>query len=112
MKRLPAHLVTLTLIAWVAAYLGVGTFGDKYWFVLDAIGKLSLSIAIAIVIKGYYAQTIANSMAVLAASNLVDELFFNPESTGLNEYIFGLCVLIYTGYKIVTLYALPTKRNT
>jgi hypothetical protein len=100
MKRMAAILVTITLIAWLAAYMGVPAFGDDYWFMLDAIGKFTLSVAVACVIVGYYAQIIANSMAVLAASNLIDEIFFNPESTGWNEYVFTALVLIYASIKI------------
>jgi hypothetical protein len=100
MRKAPAILVTITLIAWLAAYMGVPAFGDDYWFLLDAIGKFTLSVAVACVIVGYYAQVIANSMAVLAASNLLDEIFFNPQSTGWNEYVFTALVLIYASIKI------------
>lgn len=35
-----------------------------------------------------------------AVNNLVDELFFNPELTGWNEYLFAALILTTTAWRI------------
>jgi hypothetical protein len=102
----------LALIAWLAAYIGEPFFEAGYWFTLDAFAKFFLTGAVAIVATDYLFQVIANCLFILAGSNLLDELFFNPQSTGINEYLFASIVVVYACIKIVTMYAIPTKRNT
>jgi len=108
-----AHIAALfALVAWLAAYIGEPFFEADYWFTLDAFAKFFLTGAVAFVATDYLFKVIANCLFILAGSNLLDELFLNPQSTGINEYFFAVVVIVYALIKIVTMYALPTKRNT
>jgi hypothetical protein len=108
MRKYAHILVLLALIAWVAAYLFEPYFDAAYWFTLDALAKAFLSGAVALVMTGYTANTIAVALFILACSNLTDELFFDPTVTNWNEYAFGALVIGYSLYRIGFAYGKPT----
>jgi len=101
MKKLAEILVLAALVLWVSGYLAAPYFDSGFWFLMDASAKVCLSGAVAIVMTGNLSQTIATSLFILAVSNLLDELFFDPQVTSNNEYLFGSIVLIYAIYKIL-----------
>lgn len=101
MKKLAEISVLAALVLWVSAYLAAPYFSSGFWFLMDAAAKVCLSGAVAIVMTGYLARTIAVSLFILSISNLLDELFFDPQVTSNNEYLFGAIVLIYTIFKIL-----------
>lgn len=101
MKYFAEILVIGALILWVSAYMAAPGIDSGTWFLLDAAAKVCICGAVAVLITGNLSKTTANVLFVLSVSNLLDELFFNPEVTSTNEYVFGFAVLIYALYKIL-----------
>ena len=87
-------LVVAALFVWVGAY--------NLWWVLDypdiydigtAITIFLLILSIHLSAQGGY-RYFSLAFTCLAASNVVDEVFFDPTLIDLNEYIAGTFILI------------------
>jgi hypothetical protein len=78
-------LIVLLVINILARHVFV--YSDNWYFVGDAVSWVLAFILIARLTFGT-TRMVAVGIAFLTVSNLMDELFFNPQVFGWNEYVF------------------------
>jgi hypothetical protein len=80
------------------------------WMTCDAIAKSLTFLALVLLTTGYFREWLM-FMFALTINNLMDELFFDPLSIGVNEYAILLITAIYYTIKISKAMYGNTARN-
>lgn len=72
---------------------------DEVYFIGDAACWVIVCLILVLNLSGVQ-KIIAEGIFMLAISNLLDEIMFDPTHTGLNEWVFLFIVLIWSGKRI------------
>jgi hypothetical protein len=105
-KTFAAFLVSLlALCTWMFGYILVAyTFHHPYfvtdifvtdmWMLSDAIAKCLIIVVLLMLTTGYFHQWLMFVFSV-AVNNLLDELWFDPYTLGLNEAAITVLLAVY-----------------
>ena len=97
MKRWSTLLLTASIVVWITCNnLWVYTSTPIYYFGIAQLIFISSLIIHVQPSKSKYQLFISRAFLFLAANNLLDEMFFNPQAFELNEYLTCASYVIYS----------------
>lgn len=101
MSTFTQKIVLFTAIAvWVLGYNLWQFAWHNFYYHCVAVTWLLLFILVKDLVKDKWLKIIANIGILISVNNLLDEMFFNPNSTDINEYIFcliGTIIILING---------------
>lgn len=104
-ERIRINFLLLFAIACntIPRWVPLGTiFGKKVYYVGQALSFVLIILAGRIkTVDDEVTKIFFDFTMWLAISNLMDELFFDPVSFGVNEIIFSTLVIIWTVYRVI-----------
>lgn len=69
---------------------------NKLFFYIGDALAWPIALGIIVWLTVGYAQIIAEAIFLLTLSNLLDEVFFDPVTIGINEYVFFTIITVWT----------------
>jgi hypothetical protein len=96
------HLILVaSIIIWVLSYNLWLFLGVEIYYVGTALLILGSSLVIDLQEKTKFQQLASKLFLILATNNVLDELFFDPQSFDYNEYLSIILYFIFVSWKIL-----------
>lgn len=96
-----AALVSLVVILAAFAFWFKPWAWPKFYDEGVAISIVLLSFVVWRATEDKWLRVIGFVYFWFAINNVVDEIFFNPEETGWNEYVFAIIILTTTAWRLL-----------
>lgn len=101
MSNFAQRLVLISaILIWVAGYQLWRFAWNNFFYQCCAVTWLLLFILLRDLAKDKWLRITANIGILISVNNLLDEIFFNPNYTDINEYIFcliGTIIILING---------------
>lgn len=109
MRMFSFLLTVMAFCLWVVGYMYAawsvdGSLEDQIqatnvWMLNDALAKVMMVSAFALMVKGAFREWLW-FIAAVAVNSLLDELFFDPLALGVNEWLISILLSVYYTFKI------------